>query len=226
MGEFVFDQEGLFGKLDEMLTTIKNFLTEQIFNALMVIPDIKTAIELWFTAIETSFSDTLTKLSNLYDSLVTFKDNALSSLQNIITDIKNLPDEISDKLFELFVPDDTYLSELKESFNSLAIIDTFTTFINQIKEIILSNVSRSPPVFEFEYMGALCSIDFSFLQKYFLLFSDPVILFFAYFYGLKWLLFSFLNLFSTITADQAHQSDYLRTQEYRDFIRSSYSRRR
>ena len=226
VGEFVFDQEGLFGKLDEMLTTIKNFLTEQIFNALMVIPDIKTAIELWFTAIETSFSDTLTKLSNLYDSLVAFKDNALSSIQNIITDIKNLPDEISDKLFELFVPDDTYLSELKESFNSLAIIDTFTTFINQIKEIILSNVSRSPPVFEFEYMGALCSIDFSFLQKYFLLFSDPVILFFAYFYGLKWLLFSFLNLFSTITADQAHQSDYLRTQEYRDFIRSSYSRRR
>lgn len=205
VGEFVFDEEGLFGKLDEMLTTIKNFLTEQIFNALMVIPDIKTAIELWFTAIETSFSDTLTKLSNLYDSLVAFKDNALSSIQNIITDIKNLPNEISDKLIYLFIPSENYFENKMNSFKEFTLSTVFMEeIVSPVQNSISSAVNdRSAPAFSFEIFNSQCEMTFEPIAPVISM-TDPIIIFICYFFGLKHLLFSFLNLISTIKTERGN----------------------
>lgn len=205
VGEFVFDEEGLFGKLDEMLTTIKNFLTEQIFNALMVIPDIKTAIELWFTAIETSFSDTLTKLSNLYDSLVAFKDNALSSIQNIITDIKNLPNEISDKLTYLFIPSENYFENKMNSFKEFTLSTVFMEdIVSPVQNSISSAVNdRSAPAFSFEIFNSQCEMTFEPIAPVISM-TDPIIIFVCYFFGLKHLLFSFLNLISTIRTERSN----------------------
>ena len=114
-----------------------------------------------------------------------------------------MPNEISDKLTYLFIPSENYFKNKMNSFKEFTLS---TVFMEEIVSPVQNSISaavndRSAPAFSFEIFNSQCEMTFEPIAPVISM-TDPIIIFVCYFFGLKHLLFSFLNLISTIRTER------------------------
>lgn len=131
------------------------------------------------------------KILLLYDTI--------TGLFNFLKDyLTYFLDKLKQALFDLFVPSDDFAQSAIDKFSQVELSSTFlNSTVAPVLDAFKNTYDRSPKKYEFTVFGADCSFDFSSIQSVIPV-TDAIIIFFSYFFGLKHLLFSFLNLFSTI----------------------------
>lgn len=123
IGEFVFDQDGLFGKLDDILNgtkSIKEVFNESFINALLIIPNFKESVDVFLKTMEEVLKglwDDITDFFKLFDK------TTIDALKNIPKQIMDLPDSIKTFFSTFLISDEEdytkYLSKKHDSFMTL-----------------------------------------------------------------------------------------------------------
>lgn len=195
VGEFLLDQDGLFGKLDDILTgtkSIKEVFNESFVNALLIIPNFKNSVDSFLKIMEETLKGLWDDTTNFFK---TFNNTTNTIFLGLPKQIESLPENIKESFKAFFISDSenysAYISKKHENFMTLfytkfPILEMPTKIKTAVESIQKGNTAIFTfsdvtfPLFngkEFTIKGFTVEVD---IVKKIRTFTDPIILGIAY----------------------------------------------